>query len=254
MVHKFKKNKLAFSMIELIFIIVSVGIFAAVAMPRLLGTGDDAIQQHYIKVRKEANLVWEEYKKQNPYSAVTIESLVETGIFAVGFVSLPETGAIEAILYVAKNISGVSPKKILTKTEKLLPSTENSIILYKTKKIHFIATKAAYEQYLLKDGTQIIFRNTKVIQRDHIFNYTNKNKQLMINGQAPKGIDNQPVQLHHMQQNRRGTLVEVLAKDEHQAYSKHLHSDRTKSEIDRKKFNLFRRSYWKKRAHDMKEI
>ena len=45
----------------------------------------------------------------------------------------------------------------------------------------------------------------------------------MKNGQPPIGIDGEPVQLHHMKQENRGTLVEVLAKDEHKKEYKLLH-------------------------------
>lgn len=219
------KHQNAFTMIELIFVIIILGILAAVAIPKL------AAMRYAIELQQLIT----EYKKQNPYRAVIIESLLETGMITASVVTLPETGIPKLLLHLNKNAA----QKIAT----AVPYMEGS------KKVHVSITKAAYEQYLLHSGTPVPFMNKKIIKRN-IFKQTPENIDLMKSGNAPIGIDGKPVQLHHMGQQNNGTLVEVLAQDEHQAYTQYLHSNSSASQIDRQAFNSFRSQYWKMRANE----
>ncbi len=175
---------------------------------------------------------YKNYKKYNPYRAVAIESLLETGTIAVSIVGIFEIGAANSILYVIKNYNSINtvPKNIIYSVSKPKPRI----------------TK--YEKNIINSGINIKYNNTKVIQRDFIFEHSAQNLTRMKSGQPPIGIDKEPIQLHHLKQQNRGMLVEVLAKDEHKKEYKLLHRYKNESEIDRNKFNAFRNSYWKERA------
>ena len=175
---------------------------------------------------------YKDYKKENPYRAVAIESLLETGAIAVSIVGAFEVGTANSISYVIKNYNSIAttPKNIIYPISKPKPRITN------------------YEKNIIDSGINIKYNHTRVIQRDFLFEHSRKNLSRMKNGQPPIGIDKEPIQLHHLKQDNRGTLIEVLAKDEHKKEYKTLHRYKTESEIDRSKFNAFRSSYWKERA------
>ena len=176
------------------------------------------------------------YKMYNPYRAVVIESLIETGAIAVTLVTLPQTGIIKMTLSLPKGIPSLA--------------SSPDILIATTKKSRLYITSEAYELYLLKSGRQVTFNNTRVVQRN-IFPYNYKNRALMKNGNAPIGYDGRPVELHHLKQNNKGTLIEMLSKNEHQKHTKILHTSGQASTIERSKFNTFRAQYWKERAENI---
>ncbi len=55
------------------------------------------------------------YKKQNPYRAAAIESLLETGTIVVNIIGVFEVGAANSVLYVVKNYNSltIAPKKLI---------------------------------------------------------------------------------------------------------------------------------------------
>ncbi len=179
-----------------------------------------------------ANKNYKGYKRENPYRAVAIESLLETGAIAVSIVGIFEIGAANSISYVIKNYNNITTthKNIIYPVSKPKPRITN------------------YEKNIINSGINIKYQHTRVIQRDSLFEHSTKNLSRMKNGQPPIGSDKEPIQLHHLKQENKGTLIEVLAKDEHKKEYKILHRYKTESEIDRSKFNAFRSSYWKERG------
>ena len=75
----------------------------------------------------------------------------------------------------------------------------------------------------------------------------------MKNGNAPYGIDNKPMELHHMLQKQQGPIAEVT-QEFHQQYSKiiHINPPSIPSGIDRSLFATWKKNYWKNRADDFK--
>ena len=181
-----------------------------------------------------ANKNYKDFKKKNPYNAVAIESLLETGAIAISIVGIFEVGAANSVSYVIKNYKNLTlttvPKTITY--AKSIPRTRIT----------------NYERNIAKSGSSISYKEIKVIQRDFIFKHSKYNLERMKRGQPPIGIDREPIQLHHLKQQNDGVLVEVLAKNEHKKEYKLLHRYKKESEIDRSKFNAFRNSYWKERA------
>lgn len=206
---------------------------------------DDAINYWYVEEdykNTETFIYWSkkyqntaknyiDYKKENPYRAIAIESLLETGAIAVSIVGVFEVGTANGISYIIKNYNTIATPNTILKS--------NSIPK---------ARMTNYEKNIVNTGKKIKYVNTRVIQRDSIFHHSAQNLVRMKNGQPPIGIDNEPVQLHHMKQQNHGVLIEILANDEHRKEYKRLHRYKDESEIDRSKFNAFRNSYWKERA------
>ena len=90
-----------------------------------------------------------------------------------------------------------------------------------------------------------------VVKRD-IFKCNRKNITLMLNGNVPFGFDGKRVELHHLKQQKNGTLIE-LTQTEHNKYSSVLHRYVKKGSniTDRNSgFASFRKKYWKSRATD----
>ena len=220
------KTTKAFTLIELIFIIVILGILAAVTIPKLAVTRADT----EIEIYKQT---WNNYKRENPYSAVVIESLIETGIIASTTIeTLPIVGVRSVVLHLTKQVS---------KTE---------YPLYTTKKLKLFITKPAYEAYLMKDANIKYVAGKNVMQRNNTFTKNRKNIERMQRGKAPIGKDGLPIELHHLRQKNDLVVMELLAKQEHKKHSKLLHDSNKKTEINREEFNKFRQIYWKERAKD----
>lgn len=110
---------------------------------------------------------------------------------------------------------------------------------------------------LLKTGKFSIYKNHIVVKRQ-IFDPLAKdalgrtNIERMKLGLAPIGKDGKPVELHHLEQDANGIIVEVLS-SEHKKYYKELHYHKTVSEIDRNSFNQWKKNYWKERAKEFEE-
>ncbi len=168
------------------------------------------------------------YKKENPYRAIIIESLAETGVIAISIAGIAEVGVVGGMNCIVKNY-----KVLFTK-----PINEP------------IRRVSGYETSIVKSGTVVRHNNIRVVQRNQLFLNNQNNINLMKQGKPPVGTDGEPIQLHHMKQQNKGVIVEVLAKDEHKKEYKRLHRYTNKSEIDRSKFNSFRIAYWKERAKE----
>jgi len=95
-----------------------------------------------------------------------------------------------------------------------------------------------------------IFKGVVIIKRD-VFKCSRRNIKEMLKGNAPFGYDGERVNLHHLKQQRKGPIVELMATEHKQNY-KILHRYTRVSEIDRREFASFRRAWWKKRALDCK--
>lgn len=109
------------------------------------------------------------------------------------------------------------------------------------------------EKKILSKCTKTYTAGRTVFKNDNIFNKESKdalgrtNCQRMQSGMAPIGHDGEPINLHHLQQENDGDIVEMLA-SEHRYYSKELHSHKKISEIDRQEFNEWKRRYWYERS------
>ena len=110
---------------------------------------------------------------------------------------------------------------------------------------------------LLKTGRFSIYKDHIVVKRQ-VFDPLAKdalgrtNIERMKLGLAPIGKDGKPVELHHLEQDANGIIVEVL-NSEHKKYYKELHYHKTVSEIDRNSFNQWKKNYWKERAKEFEE-
>ncbi len=91
--YKPKKLSSSFTMMELIFLIVALGILAAIALPKLA----DVQQLNSYKQ------TWQYYKKNEPYSAIAIESFIKTGSIAASIEMLPILGVRSAIIYLSRS-------------------------------------------------------------------------------------------------------------------------------------------------------
>lgn len=103
-----------------------------------------------------------------------------------------------------------------------------------------ISSKGAQKEYIF--GRTVVKRN--------IFNCSRDNIALMLRGRAPFGADGKRINLHHLKQQKNGSLVE-LTETEHNTYSNILHRYVKKgSEITDRNggFMSFRQKYWKSRA------
>jgi hypothetical protein len=109
----------------------------------------------------------------------------------------------------------------------------------------------------LKTGRFFMYKDHIVVERQ-VFDPLAKdalgrtNIERMRLGLAPIGKDGKPVELHHLEQDANGIIVEVLS-SEHKKYYKELHYHKTVSEIDRNRFNQWKKSYWKERAKEFEE-
>ena len=104
----------------------------------------------------------------------------------------------------------------------------------------------------------VVFQATKVFQRDDLVDPSARDKsgrtnaQRMSKGLAPLGPDGKPVNLHHLIQSEEGSLAEV-SDTFHKQYDRilHINPKTTPSGIDRKKFQSWKRGYWKQRVADL---
>ena len=92
----------------------------------------------------------------------------------------------------------------------------------------------------------------KVFQRDDLFELTEDNIGLMLNKNAPLGLDGKSIQLHHLIQSDQAGLVEV-SNTMHTQWSKTLHINPTtiQSGINRSAFRTFRENYWFSRGLEL---
>jgi hypothetical protein len=112
-----------------------------------------------------------------------------------------------------------------------------------------------FELELIDSGKKYTVLGNEFIKRDYLFNSQfldgagKSNIERMKMGLAPIGLDGNPINLHHMKQQKNGVLVEMSTL-EHRNHSGLLHRYSRVSEIDREEFNLLKNAYWKMRAKD----
>jgi len=110
-----------------------------------------------------------------------------------------------------------------------------------------------FELAMINSGKKTVVNKQVVYQKDSQFDPCFKlttganNLYRMQQGLAPIGVDGQPINLHHMKQQKDGLLIETTSSD-HKKYHALLHRYTKKSEIDRDTFEDFRQYYWKERA------
>jgi hypothetical protein len=112
-----------------------------------------------------------------------------------------------------------------------------------------------FELGLIASGKKTTVLGNEFVKKNNLFNPTfldatgKSNTDRMKMGLAPIGNDGNPINLHHMKQQKNGVLVEMSA-SEHRNHSNILHRYSRVSEIDREEFNLLKNAYWKMRAKD----
>lgn len=96
----------------------------------------------------------------------------------------------------------------------------------------------------------IIFRGQRVYIHDELFDldYVDgkgiSNREKLLNGKAPIGIDGNPIHLHHINQDPDGDLEEML-QSVHNRNRKELHPYLNRpSRINRNEFKKYREAYW----------
>lgn len=115
-----------------------------------------------------------------------------------------------------------------------------------------------FEMNLIASGKRVTVLGNEFVKKDYQFNPKfvdgagRSNLERMKTGLAPIGNDGNPINLHHMKQQKNGVLVEITATD-HREYSELLHRYSRVSEIDRDEFNLLKNAYWKLRAKDFEK-
>ncbi|MCE3047778.1 HNH/ENDO VII family nuclease, partial [Helicobacter kayseriensis] len=102
------------------------------------------------------------------------------------------------------------------------------------------------EQGFLDSAVLVQVEGRSVAQRTQVIDLGAVSLANMKSGKAPRGIDGEPIELHHLQQKEDGILLE-LTKTEHKDNSRALHSYKKTSEIDRIGFARFKKRYWKAR-------
>lgn len=114
--------------------------------------------------------------------------------------------------------------------------------------------------------TQTIFKGQKVQQSDDLFDpnqvsswkekgkvITGTNIERMESGRAPIGYDGKSVNLHHVDQTDTGGLIEISASEHQSRYSElHTNTGQVPSQVNRNKFNSWKKQYWPDRANDFK--
>ena len=105
---------------------------------------------------------------------------------------------------------------------------------------------------------QTKFKGIKVYQRDDIFDINRiddkgrTNLERMRKGNAPYGIDDKPINLHHTTQRDISSIAEVT-QTFHQKNTSTIHINHgtnIPTGVNRSEFGKFRRAYWKNRAKD----
>lgn len=78
------------------------------------------------------------------------------------------------------------------------------------------------------------------------------NIQRMEQGLAPIGTDGKSVNIHHIDQTNDGPVMEITATQHQQNYSElHTNKGQMPSQINRTKFNSWRRGYWEWRSNNL---
>lgn len=149
---------------------------------------------------------------------------------------------------ISKGAKGLKHKKYYAKSLK-----QNRTLKVKKKAV----SKTSYSQNRKHWKKTTSHKNVKVYQRDDIINKGKKDKrgrtnhQRMKKGLAPIGPDGKSINLHHMTQRNKSSIAEVTSTF-HQKNSRiiHINTNKTRSGINRKEFNKWKKSYWKNRAND----
>ena len=142
----------------------------------------------------------------------------------------------------------LKPQKIKYNKDVNIPNViayPNTVTIEKRRRINK-TEKELIESY---PEHKLNFKGRYIIQRS-IFQCSKENIALMLKGLAPFGMDLKKVNLHHLKQQKMGSLVE-LTETEHTKYTKDLHRHvKFGSEItDRKSgFQTFKKQYWRSRA------
>lgn len=114
-----------------------------------------------------------------------------------------------------------------------------------------------FEKGIVDSGRKTNFYGQAFIKRDELITPKlidgsgKSNIERMRAGFAPLGEDGNPINLHHMKQQDKGTITEI-SQTEHQQYTNILHRylGRNESEIYRDEFNQLRSAYWMDRSKD----
>ena len=152
-----------------------------------------------------------------------------------------------SVYAVLKPKPSLHPQKL--KSDKHIETSNNIKSFNNVKKERRRINKTEKELIESHPENKIIFKGRSIMQRK-VFQCSKDNIALMLKGRAPFGTDLKKVNLHHLKQQKVGTLVE-LTETEHTTYTKDLHRHvKIGSEIDDRDngFKSFKQQYWKSRA------
>jgi hypothetical protein len=122
-----------------------------------------------------------------------------------------------------------------------------------SQKLKYGRSLSNIEMVMLKNAKIVSFNGRQVYTRKSIIDlnrgglFRKSSCDLMKLGKAPIGLDGMKINLHHLGQSNKGSLLEIL-ETKHQEHSSALHSHKTSSEIERTKFRGERKKYWKSRS------
>ena len=120
---------------------------------------------------------------------------------------------------------------------------------YKTLGINAVEKKILKSAHFVKQGGVI------VAKRSFIFRPTKENLARMSQGRAPLGIDGNPLELHHLKQDKDGILVEMTHTEHRVKHYNDLHQCRpgmqcTTDVEHGNDWNALRQKYWRSRVKD----
>lgn len=137
---------------------------------------------------------------------------------------------------------------------KLLKKFGDDALLLGQKAYKTLGTNAV-EKKILKSATFVKQGGVIVAKRSFIFRPTKENLARMRQGRAPVGIDGQPLDLHHLKQDKDGILVEMTHTEHRGKHYDDLHKCKpgmqcTTDVEHGNDWNALRQRYWRARAKD----
>ena len=176
------------------------------------------------------------------------------------------------LTFIIPNVALANPFRILTRVPEVIqkaPLVIEELLSHKknkskkpsrkktgkTKNSGKVNGPSPTEKKLMNQGKKTRFMNKYVYKRRGLFDPYQKdaagrtNLERMKAGLAPIGKDGRPIELHHVGQKEKGPIVEMTYTEHQVKYKNDIHVKK-ESEINRAKFDRWRRAFWRKRSKD----